>query len=70
MRALRFIWQRLRWPLLIAGIVAILFVRNVFEPLELMTHDLRFLLRGYRLATSQVVGCTAVPSWPPRETKK
>ncbi len=38
-----------------AALVVLVFLAKQFEQLELMTHDTRFLLRGYRLASSDVV---------------
>ncbi len=53
-------WHHGRWPLLTAGVVLTLYLAGVFEPLELLTHDARFLFRGYRLEPSPVtiVGIT------------
>jgi signal transduction histidine kinase/CHASE2 domain-containing sensor protein len=64
-------WQQLRWPLAVAALIVLLLAwRNTdstaigpfrlepleaFERLELMTHDVRFFLRGYHLASSDVV---------------
>lgn len=58
MRGLDSAWRQLRWPLAVGSICVLLFIVRAFEPLELMTHDARFLLRGYtlyRLASSDVV---------------
>ena len=46
---------RLIGALGVALMVAALYVWNVFEPVELLTHDARFLMRGYSLASSDVV---------------
>jgi len=49
-----------KWSLLIASGVAILFALGIFEPLELLTLDGRFRLRGDRAASSDlaIVGIT------------
>ncbi|NOY82744.1 MAG: CHASE2 domain-containing protein [Kiritimatiellaeota bacterium] len=60
MRSVENWWHHGRWPLLTAGVVLTLYLAGVFEPLELLTHDARFLFRGYRLEPSPVtiVGIT------------
>jgi len=68
------VWRReLLWLVFLAGLASVLLLAGIFEPLELMTHDARFLLRGYRLASSDVVivGVTrqsldriGEPPWP------
>jgi len=45
----------MRWPLLTAAVTAGLYLSGLFEPLELMTQDVRFLLRGYKTESSDVV---------------
>ncbi len=69
----RAVWIAVRWPLLVAAVVIGLHLRGVFDPLESMAVDARFLFRGYQLATSDVtvVGITQQcidrighPPWP------
>jgi len=49
------IWREIRWPLLITSLVVTVLLSNLLNPLELMTEDLRFLLRGYISEPSSVV---------------
>ncbi len=72
-RVLNFLWDRVKWGLPIGAVVFLLYLVTAFEPLELYTRDLRFLLRGYDLATTEVVvvGITkrdvaelGEPPWP------
>jgi len=67
--------RELKWSLASAAIIITLFALRIFEPLELMTHDARFVIRGYQLLSQEsdviVVGITqqcieklGEPPWP------
>lgn len=62
MPILRKIPRELKWSLVSAAMVTALFVLHVFEPLELMTQDARFFVRGYRPLSQEsevlVIGIT------------
>jgi len=55
MRGALRIWRKLRWPLLTVAVTLVVYLLGWFENTELATQDFRSLLRGYKLASSQVV---------------